>query len=101
MRIGADGRSFVAALGRVVERSAGEGTQAVAGRAEIVRFDAADGGQADVLYRDERGGLQLVDTDGPGAHLVVRRGPEVGVVTSGRYRTLHRFPQPGVADIGW
>ncbi|WP_433369443.1 hypothetical protein [Streptosporangium sp. CA-115845] len=98
VRIGADGRSFVAALGRIVERAAGGGSQVVA---EIARFGAGDGRKTGALYHDDRGGLQLVDTDGSGEHLLVRRGPEFGVVNSGRYRTLRSFRQPAMADIGW
>lgn len=66
-----------------------------------MRFDAEDGGRSAVLYRDDRGGFRLVDADGSGGRLVVHRGTEFGVVTSGRYRTLRNFPGTDELDIGW
>ncbi|MER5645094.1 hypothetical protein [Streptosporangium sp. NPDC002524] len=99
-RIDADGRSFVAALGRIGLKADGDRLSVVPGTAEIVRFDA-DGGRPAVLYRDDRGGFRLVDADGSGGRLVVRRGTEFGVVDSGRYRTLRNFPGTDGLNIGW
>ncbi|WP_329087652.1 hypothetical protein [Streptosporangium sp. NBC_01469] len=101
VRIDADGRSLVAALGRIVQRADGSSLSVVPGAAEIVRFDVEDGVQSAVLYRDGRGGFRLVDADGSGGHLVVHRGAEYGVVSSGRYRTLRSFSRTGEMDIGW
>ncbi|GAA4208261.1 hypothetical protein GCM10022252_73150 [Streptosporangium oxazolinicum] len=101
VRIDADGRSFVAALGRIVQKADGSGLSVVPGTAEIVRFDAEDGVQSAVFYRDGRGGFRLVDADGSGGHLVVRRGAEYGTVSSGRYRTLRSFSRTPEMDIGW
>ncbi|WP_433249055.1 hypothetical protein ACQPYK_01665 [Streptosporangium sp. CA-135522] len=104
VRIGADGRSFVAAPGRIIEENAGERITTVAGATTIALFDAGDGRQTGVLYRDDRGDLRLVDGDASGEHLIVQRGSEFGAVASGRYRALTGFTAPGGpgnSEIGW
>ncbi|MDP9863883.1 MULTISPECIES: hypothetical protein [Streptosporangium] len=94
VRISADGRSFVAALTRTVQENTDQSTGG-AGSAAIALFDAGDGRQTDVIYQDDRGDLRLVDGDASGEHLVVQRGPELGVISSGHYRAL-----PGAAELG-
>ncbi|MGV9773533.1 hypothetical protein [Streptosporangium sp. NPDC003464] len=94
VRISADGRSFVAALTRTVQEKTDQSTGG-AGSAAIALFDAGDGRQTDVIYQDDRGDLRLVDGDASGEHLVVQRGPELGMISSGHYRAL-----PGAAELG-
>lgn len=93
VRISADGRSFTAALGPV--RSDGRGTGVV------VRFDAGDGGQTEVVHRDGTSGLRLLGGDASGDHPLVLRGDEIGTVGTDGYRVLLRVRGPEGVRIAW
>ncbi|MBB4917319.1 hypothetical protein [Streptosporangium saharense] len=93
VRISADGRSFTAALGPV--HSDGKGTGV------IVRFDAGDGGQTEVLHRDGTSGLRLLGGDASGDHPLVLRGDEIGTVGTDGYRMLLRVREPTGVRIAW
>ncbi|GAA3096254.1 hypothetical protein [Streptosporangium carneum] len=101
VRISADGLRFTAALGRVASRGEGSLPEAVPGSTEIATFDAGNGEQTGVLYRDGLGGFRLVGADGSGEHLLVQRGPELGTISAGRYRVLLKVREPYVRRIAW
>ncbi|MFF5204947.1 hypothetical protein [Streptosporangium sp. NPDC000396] len=104
VRISPDGRSFVAMFGKAIEDEDVKELRVVPGPVEIALFDTENGKQTDVLYRDDQGGSRLIDADASGEHFLVRRDQELGVVSSGQYRTLpgfHAFSDPLNSNIGW
>ncbi|GIH27113.1 hypothetical protein Aph01nite_54230 [Acrocarpospora phusangensis] len=58
------------------------------GDSGIVAFSAEDGTPQEMLFRSKETAMQLLDVDGTGDNLLIRKDGEIGTVTDGKYRPL-------------
>ncbi|WP_248959969.1 hypothetical protein [Sphaerisporangium perillae] len=101
LRLSADGSRVIASLGQAAVMLTGGRTQVPPSPAAIVEFGTADGEPMDVVYRDDKGGMLLVDADGATERFIVRRGPELGAVSKATGYQRIADDETGLPQAAW
>ncbi|WP_214107255.1 hypothetical protein [Acrocarpospora catenulata] len=108
VRISPDGKRLIGVMGFIGQTDLNVPQPSVSGDAGVVAISTADGHIEETLYRTNAGiGLQLLDVDGTGEHLLLARSGEIGTVNARTYRPILKAGEdaawltPANPDVAW